>query len=151
MGAGDDPAGDSPAGHDAVADPGPAAQRRATGAILYDGARRDYVLDANGQYKTLHWVDQKVALALVIEERDVSAVPTLGSRLRSLTRGSRLKLQTGAEDAVRLALSQMIDAREIELVRVDVQMPARGKLLVTVFYVNLLLRDEKPREVQLRA
>lgn len=151
MGAGDDPAGDGPAGHDALAQAAPAAQGRPPGAILYDGARRDYVVGPDGQYKTIHWVDQKVALALIVQERDVSAVPTLGSRLRQLQRGSKQRLQTGAEDAVRLALQPMIDAREVELISVDVTMPARGQLLVAVTYRNLILLDEQPRKVELKA
>ncbi len=151
MGAGDTPAGDSPAGHDEVPAPGPAAKQRPAGAILYDGARRDYVVGADGQYKTIHWVDQKVALALVIKESDVSAVPTLGSRLRRIQRGSHLQLQTSAEDAVRLALRPMIEAREVELVSVEVTTPTRGRLLVAISYRNLLLLDGRPRKVELRA
>ncbi len=152
MGAGDDPAGDGHAGHDAVPATGAAAKGRPAGAILYDGAARDYVVGPDGQYKTIHWVDQKVALALVIQERDVSSVPTLGSRLRSLRRGSAARLQTGAEDAVRLALQPMIDAREIELIEVKAATPSRGRLLVAVAYKNLLLIDEtQPRKVELKA
>jgi hypothetical protein len=148
MGAGSYGAGVGPAGHDLATSASGSPILRGHGAIWYDGAARDYLLDAQGNYRTVHFVDQKVALALVIREGDVAGVPTLGSRLALLKRGSRTRLQAAAEDAVRLALAQMLADGEVELGRVDVASPARGKLLVTVYYKNLLLIDETQRQVR---
>jgi phage gp46-like protein len=118
---------------------------------MYDAALRDFPLAANGDLQRVHWVDQKVALKLAIAEGDVAGTPTLGSRLRELKRGAPAQLQRRAEDAVSLALQQMVTAREIQVVSVVATSPSRGKLLVVVTYRNLLLPNEKQRTMRIAA
>ena len=147
MGAGDSLAGAAPAGHDPVPEPSAPAVPRGPGAIWYDGAARDWLLDGRGNYTTLHYVDQKVALALLVNQGDIAALPDFGSRLKKLSRSSPARLPALAEDAVRQSLAEMLTAGEIELVRIDVQTPARGKLLVTTYYRNFLLSNSQQRSV----
>lgn len=148
MGAGDSLAGAAPAGHDPVPDPSPAPVPRPRGALLFDGAARDYLKDANGNYRVIHWVDQKVALKLVVNEADVAGVPTLGSRLKAIRYGTDAQRRRRAEDVVRFAIEDEISGRQVELVSVDIQTPSRGKTIVIVRYRNLLLLDEQVRRVE---
>jgi len=148
MGAGNFDAGAGDAGHDPVEDPSPAPGRRPAGAIMYDGAAAGWVLDAQGHYRTVHEVDQRVALALVVREGDLASVPGTGSRLRRLGRLSPTRLVTAAQDAVRVALAPMLAAQEIEILSIGATAPSRGKLLVVTKYKNLLLRPSDARVVK---
>lgn len=151
MGAGSAGAGVGPAGQDPVADPSAAPPIRPAAAVWYDGANRDFLLDDDGGYKTLHYVDQKVALALVIGEGDIAGVPTFGSRLKSIKRGNAAQLAKRAEDAVLLALADIISRRQIEVIGVSVNTNVRGRLIVTVTYNNLLLPSNQQQTATVSA
>jgi len=149
MGAGAFPAGAGPAGQDPVAAPSAPQRQRPPGAMLYDAATGGWALDEKGQYKTVHFVDQKVALALCIAQWELGPVADFGNRFRRLTRLPRARLAAAAEDAVRVALAQPLRDREIELLSVQVDTAVRGRLVVVVTYKNLLLPGSEARQLRL--
>lgn len=108
-------------------------------AILYDGATRDFPRDTAGLYVEEHPTDQKVGLALIVVAGSLSGSPNVGSKLRTKRYLNPLTIRTEILYAVRVALADMLKAKEIALVRVDVELPDSSRLLVRVVYENLLL------------
>lgn len=138
MSAGSFAAGSTPAGYDSVyASVGKV--RRLPQALYFDLATADFPIDANGFYKSVHPVDQRVALSLGVLEGTLASVPELGQRLRRITRISPTRAKRAVEDVIDLALDDLIEAGDIRLERVEVDTSIRGRTLVAVNYVNLRL------------
>ena len=108
-------------------------------AALYDGATRDFTLDADGLYVEEHPTDQKVGLALIVLAGTLSGSPNIGSKLRAKRYLNPLTIRTEVLYAVKVALADLLKAKEITLVRVDVELVGSTRLLVRVVYQNLLL------------
>lgn len=108
-------------------------------AALYDGATRDFTLDADGLYVEEHPTDQKVGLALIVLAGTLSGSPNIGSKLREKRYLNTLTIRTEVLYAVKVALADLLKAKEITLVRVDVELVGSTRLLVRVVYQNLLL------------
>lgn len=109
-------------------------------AILYDGATRDFPRDENGLYVEEHPTDQKVGLALIVIEGTLSGSPNIGSKLREGRYLNPLTIRTEITYVVKTALADLIKAKEIALVRIDVELVSgSARLLVRVVYENLLL------------
>lgn len=108
-------------------------------AALYDGATRDFTLDADGLYVEEHPTDQKVGLALIVLAGTISGSPNIGSKLREKRYLNTLTIRTEVLYAVKVALADLLKAKEITLVRVDVELVGSTRLLVRVVYQNLLL------------
>ena len=64
-GAGSSPAGAEPCGEYVLPAPVAARDVTAPASLYFDGATKTFPLDANGRYRSLHPVDQAVALALL--------------------------------------------------------------------------------------
>lgn len=133
------PAGIGPAGYDPVIPPDAPRRVRPPAALRYDGATRDFLLDANGFYEEIHPVDQKVALALCISRGAVAAVPELGNQLRTIRRTSRAVAETIAKQFVREALADLTRGKSITIEDITVQTDVPGRLLVFVLYRNIEL------------
>ncbi len=140
------PAGIGPAGYDPVVPPYAPRNVRPPVSLRFDGTTRDFPIDAHGFYGEVDPVDQAVALALMINEGVIAAVPDLGNRLRRITRVSPAVAKTTAEDYVRLALSSLIAAKSVSIEKLEVQ-TRRGVILVAVTYRNLTLRDGIERTI----
>ncbi len=140
MGAAQYPAGNGPAGEDPL--PALTAPRNVQppAALLFDGASRAFPLDANGLYRAIHPVDQRVALALLIALGTVGSAPSLGSSLRAIRRIVPTT-PTDARNRIDVALSDLVAARDIEVTKVEVETrrAPTGSLLVAVSYRNLRL------------
>lgn len=108
-------------------------------AILYDGATRDFPLDAAGLYVEEHPTDQKAALALIVLAGSLSGSPNIGSKLREKRYLNVLTIRTEILYVVKVALADLLKAKEIALIRVDVELVTSSRLLVRVVYENLLL------------
>lgn len=137
MGAADYPFGYGFWGADPVIPPGSPRQVTPPVALRHTRDGRDFELDANGFYREIHPVDQKVALALVIVEGSLSSVPEMGNRLRTINRVSQAKGRTLAEQYVRLALSDLLKNGDVSIVKVEVDNAIKGRLVVAVTYKNL--------------
>ena len=150
-GMGSVPAGAAPAGYDAPVYTSSLAASLAPQrqAVLYDPATRGAVRDpATGMLRTVHWVDQAVALALTVNAGSLSANTTLGNRLRAIPRSAGPRVRAEVEDAVREALSALLDRKDIGVTSVGVASPVRGQITVVVSYVNLRLTPNVPRDIK---
>lgn len=141
---GDYPAGVGPAGYDPVVPPSAPRRVRPPVSLHFDGATRDFILRDDGFYDEVHPVDQQVALALLISEGVVAAVPEVGNRLRTINRVPFAVARSTAKDYVNLALSGLLASKSIAIDKIDVE-GTRGALFVAVTYRNLLARDPRAR------
>lgn len=135
-------------------DAAPRARATYPRALWFDGATRDYALDADGRYRDLHPVDQKVALALLVELGRVTSAPAIGSTIKSVAPNAPTT-PAAVEAAVRRALAPMLRAQEIRLravpgttVGIQVESGEHGRLEVAVYYVNLARAATDPARLQ---
>jgi len=144
MGAGDFGAGEGLAGEDVLPDIVP---RTVTApiALRFDGKTRDFLLDDGGRYLSVHPVDQRVALALLILKEKLASAPEVGSGLWKIAYAGGPTLIAEVNDHVRQTLQAMIKAGDIELLAVAVEIPARGTFLVQVDYLNKRLIESERR------
>ena len=108
-------------------------------AIRYDGATRDFPLDDAGLYIEEYPTDQKVGLALIVVAGSLSGSPNIGSKLRAKRYLNPLTIRTEILFVIKVALADLLKAKEIALARVDVELVSGTRLLVSVVYENLLL------------
>ncbi len=141
-GAGTSGAGFGPAGFEPLPTSGSVVSS-APAALLFDPNTRDFRKGADGRFVAVHPVDQEVALALGLVERDVGSASSLGNRLRRIARAGGPSLQAGVEDIVRLALKRLTDRDAITVREIVVQSPTRGMILVAVSYENLALQPPR--------
>ena len=139
MGAGDLPAGDDLAGDGFELVVSRPRNVSPPAAILYDGASRDFPLDADGRPIEEHPTDQKVGLALIVVQGTVAGSSTLGSKLRNKRYINDTTIRTEITYIVNTALASLVAAKEIAIARVDVDVGESSRVLVRVVYENLLL------------
>lgn len=143
MGAGQYPAGYYPAGFD----PNVYTERKKIeqrDPVMFDAATKGTPRDADGFLRTIHWVDQVVALALGISQGSFNAQSTLGNVLRRIKRSAGPTVVAAAEDAVRRALAGPLGRADIEIKKLTVDTSVRNRIFVTVVYVNLRLPRKGP-------
>lgn len=150
MGAGTFPAGQGGAGLDPLPTFPQPLTPRATAALYFDGATADFPLDANGYYLGIDPIDQEVALALLIRLGTLSSVPELGAAFRTIR---KITPQTVAiaTDMANTALADLVSAKQIEIVNIDVQTRPRptGAVLIAVAYKNLTTKPATPAVIKL--
>lgn len=140
MGAGSTLAGGALAGLDPEDPAGTEVQVLPQGALLYDLTSRGVPRDpTTGLLATIHWVDQAVAVALGVKQGSLTSSTSLGNTLRAIKRAGGPQLVNQVEDAVRVALFDLLDRGDVDLVSIQVTTPTRGQIFVTVTYVNLRL------------
>lgn len=133
--------GEGDAGED---EPIPAASmRRATpAAVLWDPELRYTLLDGDGRPTEIHPVDAWVIYQLGLEYGSIPASPATGNRIRkALAAVSADQRQQTAYYETRVALQQGIDAGDVELLSVEVDVPRKD--LVTTRYRNRKLSDDR--------
>lgn len=149
MGAGEFDAGEGLAGEDPV--PAFAQPRNVTPpvALLLDGRTLDFPLDTTGLYRSVHPVDQEVALALMAKFGTIAGAPDTGNKLRLIRKlGPRTKAE--ATNIVNEAIGALIAANDIKLLDLTIETRTpQGALLVAVSYQNLRLKPSQPRTVRI--
>lgn len=138
MGAGNFPAGFGPCGMDPLPPPVPPRSVTPPAALRFDGASKDFLLDAEGHYLAIHPVDQAVAIALLVGLGTVTSAPGVGAAFRQIKRITP-STKTQAEDMARSALAKLTRAKKIQIldIEVEVQLP-QGAVRVAVSYANLV-------------
>lgn len=151
MGAGETWAGYAPAGTDLhPAYSAPAVLVQTSLAALWDLATRSVPRDeATGLVKRIHWVDQAVALALGVQYGSLTSQPDLGHKLRQIKRAAGPQLVNEVEDAVRLALVDLLDRGDIAVTSLVVTTPKVSQIMVALSYVNLRLPTSTPNAKRL--
>lgn len=140
----DDYAGQGPAGAQSVAPYSAPGKTTQANAVFWDLRTKAVLRNANGEIRSMHWVDQAVALALGVTQGTHHSDSKLGNRLRLIPRNSADKLQTAAEDEVNRCLSDLVDRGDIVVLKIDTNAQVRGRLIVEVSYINRRLTPDEP-------
>jgi hypothetical protein len=148
MGAGDFPAGSGPAGSDPVVSTGPALTNSFP-VPKFDAGLKDFPLDEDGHYISVHPVDQAVNLALGVQDGKVASVSGLGNALKAIVYAGGPRLQNEVTTAVRNALRKLLNAGDIELGPITVEPVAFGGFLVAVEWRNLRVLNAQNRTSRL--
>lgn len=130
-------AGAGPAGHAPVAAPSAAAQHEGPVAMRYDGATRDWLVE-NGIYRSVHPVDQGVALSMCVRQGDLTSSPTTGNLLHKIDDLSSKDLKSKLEDTVKRSnpLARYLADGSVVIERIEYSAPP---LKVALFYRNTKL------------
>lgn len=137
MGFGSYPAGFGPAGMDPTAASGAPLPLK-EGAPAFDGNTRNFVQDAaNGDFARQHPIDAKFFNRIRTRLGSVRSVPGLGQGV-----GNQQWIDPKTElafvtDQVNLASADMVEAGEIALRGVTVDLTVRGRVAFQVDYTNL--------------
>jgi phage baseplate assembly protein W len=95
----------------------------------------DYEVDDDGEYKRMPIVRQRVLLRLGTLRGSSTVLPNFGLRLPERIDA---RYKQGAEEAIRVALADMITNREIKIVRIDTTIGnPTGRVEHTVVYTDL--------------
>lgn len=137
MGAGSRRAGFGPSGVDPLPPPVPPRNVTPPAALWFDGATQDFLLDpVTGLYVPLNPVDQKVALALLVNLGSISSAPAVGASFRQIRRIT-YSTKTEATRAANDALVSLVTAGQIQIVGIVVDLYTFGGFAVAVTYTNL--------------
>ena len=138
MGAGSFPAGFGPTGLDPLPPPPRARDVTPPAALWFDGATQDFLLDrSTGLYVPLHPVDQRVALALLVNLGSLSGAPAVGAAFRSITRITPSTKTEVVSDATN-ALLPLVQQRLIRVDDIAVEVYVIGGFACAVSYTNLV-------------
>jgi hypothetical protein len=138
MGAGNYPAGAGHCGLDPLPPPVPPRDVSPPAALRFDGASKDFLLDANGHYYAIHPVDQQVALVLLVGLGTIASAPTVGAAFRRIQRITS-STQSQATDMANAALRKLVTAQKVAIVAIDVEISLpQGATLIAVTYQNLV-------------
>jgi len=109
-------------------------------AAYYDGRARDFLLDANGEYRGLHPNDQGMAMSFVMSKGECSASPDVGNSLRDIRYVTGDNLAAEIEIHVRNAYpcSRLLSEGKVRIDSIQHEVRAAdGGLAVVVNYTNL--------------
>lgn len=149
MGAGQYGFGLGPGGQDPVLAPSSPRNAKPPAALLFNGASRSFPLDANGRYGGIHPIDQKVALALILQSNTLASVPEIGNNVRGIRKIDR-RTANKVRDEVTRALADMVSNGDIQVLSIEVETrtSVTGAILFAVTYTNLRSQKPKPRTFQ---
>lgn len=147
-GAGAFGAGLGSAGFDPVQNPGQSPTSVAPSALFFNPAIRDFVMDAQGRYVTVHPIDQEVVFALWLRFGSIGSAPESGSKLKDLKRQGGPTFIEQVRDICRQALGDMIARNDITVDDITVTIPTRGRTLIQVSYFNNELSSPEMRAKQ---
>lgn len=109
-------------------------------APYYDGATRDWKLDASGQYRGVHPNDQAMAMSLCMRKGDCSASPDVGNTLHTMPFVTGDDVAAEIERHVRTSYpcSRMLAEGKVRIDSIEHEVrPVDGALAVVVKYTNL--------------
>ncbi len=150
MGAGDYSAGLSDiAGEDPVAALSAARNLLPPLALVFDGATRTFLRDENGLLLSVHPVDQKVALALLMQQGKFASANTTGSTLREIKYLDPQKVNTDATNRVNRALDAVLKPGDIKILKLEATQPTRWSISILFEYQNLRDPNSRPRVLRI--
>jgi len=138
MALGDYGCGVGPCGFDPVVETVARAFARAPTAQEFDGATRDFPLEADGNFRALHPVDQGVALSMCIRKRSIPSAPDVGNTIHEITdlASSRLEAQIQSRVDSAFPLSTFLADGSVSILRLDWERRERGGISVALTYRN---------------
>lgn len=143
-GAGSGVAGAGLAGGSGASSSLAASDVRPPRALYFDGASRDMLLiTATGLYRSLHPVDQKMAMALVLRRGSIPVAPDLGSTFHEIRIGEEEAMTADASQRAAQAASLLIQAGDVRIASVRCYSSNTSRVRVEVNYENLALAEEE--------
>lgn len=118
-------------------------------AVFYDPLTKQFPVRSDGTMVAIHPVDQAAAFALTIPVGAIKSCPTLGHTFANLPPRSDPRFQRAAEDAAKLALSDLIKAGDVSFGSVTPRAAAAGtanagRLELVITYANLRTSQVQP-------
>lgn len=108
-------------------------------AMRLDGKTKDWVLNDSGQYEAVHWVDQCVAMSLLIKKGDIAGDVRIGNALHQVRASSRSLASDIRRACVEsFPISDLLAERSIAVISVDHELRSGGGFVVGFTYHNLL-------------
>ena len=150
MGFGDSPVGSGLAGFDDA----PAIERISPTkpkAILFDPSNRSFPMLDDGQFASIHPVDQAVGIILGVFQTSLRPTVTTGLDRQRIRHAPRAALANTIADEVKRALSDLIIAGDIDLIGTPLASNANGRPLFFVDYRNLRLNSNDSNRVPVTA
>jgi hypothetical protein len=117
-------------------------------ALVFDGKTRTFLRNDDGFLLSIHPVDQKVALALLVERDRMSHTPNTGSTLRQIKYLDATKLETDITNRINRALNDVLKPGDIQILKLSVMQPSRWSVSVTFQYLNLREPGSIPRLIE---
>lgn len=117
-------------------------------ALLIDGRTRDFVRTDDGQFESIHPVDQRAYIALAYRLGSIGSAISVGSGLRNITVLRQEKINRQVQGAAGLALQKQIDAGDVTLQGAAAEIQEHGRLVVVVDYVNMKLSPDSARRFE---
>ena len=113
-------------------------------ALYFDGASRDMLLvTATGLYRSLHPVDQKMAMALVLRRGSIPVAPDLGSTFHEIGIGEEEAMTADAIQRASQAAALLIQVGDVRITSVRCFSSRVSRVRVEVDYLNLRLAEEE--------
>jgi hypothetical protein len=114
---------------------------RISTALRYEGASRDWPVDANGQYQRVHWVDQAFALGCLIRKGAIKSDPSIGNTLFEIKYLGGDNLAAEIEDRMRTAtpVQSLLRDGSASIYKIDHSWNRQGQLRVGIYYRNLVV------------
>lgn len=114
------------------------------GGLYYDGETKDFKRDSYGQLRSIHYVDEGMAMSLCVEKGSIKSASDTGNALRTI---KYLGTPTLADEVKAMVLSAQPLARLVSegkalVTAIDVQ-TSGSTMCVSVYYVNLLTADPR--------
>lgn len=146
-GAGGFPAGTEPAGDDLGPDAVPLGPVRPIQAVLIDPSSGQYVLESDGQFLSIHPVDQIVIHKLATTVGTMPSVSTFGQTLLTSVPVLDSKAAARIRNVITTALDELIKAGDITIVSLEVELDDTvGGSLSQLTYTNNRLPPDGNRK-----
>jgi hypothetical protein len=112
-------------------------------ALRYNGGSKDWSQSGSpAVIDTIHWVDQGMALSVLVPQGSIQSSPSSGSTLHEIhylgTPNLKAEVQARIEQSNPAA--RFIAAGQARIERIDVETQS-GKLAVAVYYQNLVTKQ----------
>lgn len=113
--------------------------------LRYDGKTQDWQLDANGQFRGVHWIDEGMALSVLVDAGSIKCSPNTGNRIREKLQ--YLGTQADAaivESLIMVAqpLARYVEQGWVTVTRVQSEMVG-SRLAYAVYYRNELEKNTR--------
>lgn len=116
-------------------------------AIHFDGLTRDFPLEADGHYTSIHPVDSAMQMRLMVAAKGIKSSPTTGNGLKGNEHLDPRKVDSFARDQVRIATLDLVERGDVTIDMISVA-TTRGALMVEVNYFNERLHDRASKTLR---
>lgn len=115
------------------------------GGLRYDGATKDFALNTDGQFRGVHWVDEGMAIAVLVDAGSIKSSPNTGNRVRE-----KLAYLGGANELATVQsilmaaqpLARYVEQGWVTVTRIEAESTG-ARLAYAVYYRNELEKSSR--------